>query len=65
MCLEQKHKPRSKNTKLKSKNHKPRNANTNPATDFPCQPNTKAINTNPTTDFSCQPNTNPTSVKNC
>ena len=50
MCLEQKHKPRSKNTKLKSKNHKPRNANTNPATDFPCQPNTKATNTNPATD---------------
>ena len=24
VCLEQEHKPRSKNTKLKSKNHKPR-----------------------------------------
>ena len=50
MCLEQKqqeHKPKSKNTKLKSKNHKPRNTNTNPATDLPCQPNTKATNTNP------------------
>ena len=46
MCLEQKHKPRSKNTKLKSKNHKPRNTNTNinPATYIPCQPNTKKKN---------------------
>ena len=54
MCLKQEHKPRSKNTKLKSKNHKPRNTNTNtnPATDLPGQPNT-----NPATDFSCQPNT--------
>ena len=48
MCLEQEHKPRSKNTKLKSKNHKPRNTNTNPnpATYIPCQPNTKTTNTN-------------------
>ena len=47
MCLDQEHKPRSKNTKLKSKNHKPRNTNTNPATYIPCQPNTKTTNTNP------------------
>ena len=50
MCFEQElqeYKPRSKNTKLKSKNHKPRNTNTNPATDLPCQPNTKATITNP------------------
>ena len=46
MCFEQKHKPRSKNTKLKFKNHKPRNTNINPATFIPCQPNTKTINTN-------------------
>ena len=49
MCLEQEqqdHKPRSYNTKLKTKNHKPRNTNTNPAIDLPCQPNTKATNTN-------------------
>ena len=48
MCLEQEHKSRSKNTKLKSKNHKPRNTNTNinPATYIPCQPNTKTINPN-------------------
>ena len=41
--------PRSKNTKLKSKNHKPRNTNTNtnPATYIPCQPNIKTTNTNP------------------
>ena len=64
MCFEQEHKPRSKNTKLKSKNHKPRNINTNPATDLPGQPNTKATNTNPATDFSCQPNTNPNISKN-
>ena len=60
MCLEQKqqeHKPRYMNTKLKSKSHKPKNTNTNPATDLPCQPNTKATNTNLATDFSCQPNT--------
>ena len=44
MCLEQEHKPKSKNTKLKSRNHKPRN--TNPATDLPCQPNT-----NPATEL--------------
>ena len=49
MCLEQEHKPKSKNTKLKSRNHKPRN--TNPATDLPCQPNTKATNTNPATEL--------------
>ena len=50
MCLEQKqqeHKPRYMNTKLKSKSHKPKNTNTNPATDLPCQPNTKATSTNP------------------
>ena len=72
MCFEQeqeKHKPRYKNTELKSKNHKPKNTNTNPATDLPCQLNTKATNTNLATDFSCQPNTkttntNPTSVRN-
>ena len=62
MCLEQEYKPISKNTKLKFKNHKPRNINTNPATDLPCQPNTKATNTNPTTDFSCQPNTKTTNI---
>ena len=69
MCLEQEQqeqKPRSKNTKLKSKNHKLRNTI---ATDLSCQPNTKATNTNPTTYFSCQPNTkttntNPTSIRN-
>ena len=57
MCLEQEYKPRSRNTKLKSKNHKPKNTNTNPATNLPFQPNTKATNTNPAIDFSCQPNT--------
>ena len=60
MCLEeeqQEHKPRSNNTKLKSKNHKPRNANTNPATDLPCQPSTKATNTDP--KISKNTNTNP------
>ena len=62
MCLEQEHKPRSKNTKLKSKNHKPINTITNPATDLPSQPNKKATNTNPTIDFSCQPNTKTTST---
>ena len=65
MCLEQKqqeHKPRYMNTKLKSKSHKPRNTNTNPATDLPCQPNTKATNTNLATNFSCQPNTKATST---
>ena len=45
MCLEQEHKPKSKNTKLKSKNHKPKNINL--ATYIPCQPNTKTTNTNP------------------
>ena len=62
MCLEQEHRPRSKNTKLK--NHKPRNrnTNTNPATDLLGQPNTKATNTNPTTNFSCQPNTKTTNT---
>ena len=48
MYLEQEQKPRSKNTKLKSKNHKSRNINTNPATDLPGQPST-----NPVIDFSC------------
>ena len=65
MCLEQKqqeHKPRYMNTKLKYKSHKPRNTNTNPATDLPCQPNTKATNTNLATNFSCQPNTKATST---
>ena len=57
MCLEQEHKPRSKNIKLKSKNHKPRDTNTNPATDLLDQPNT-----NPATDFSCQPNTKTTNT---
>ena len=60
MCLEeeqQEHKPRSNNTKLKSKNHKPRNTNTNPAIDLPCQPNTKATNTN--LNISKNTNTNP------
>ena len=47
MCLEQEHKPRSKNTKLKSKNHKPRNINTNPTTYIPYKPNTKRTNPNP------------------
>ena len=50
MCLEeeqQEHKPRSNNTKLKSKNHKPRKTNTNPAIDLPCQPNTKATTHKP------------------
>ena len=37
MCLEQEHKSKSKNTKLKFKNHKPRNTNTNLATDQPNQ----------------------------
>ena len=46
MYLEQEHRPRSKNTKLESKNHKPRNTNTNPATYIPCQPNTETTNTN-------------------
>ena len=69
MCLEQEHRPRSKNTKLKSKNHKLSNINTNSAINLHCQPNTKATNTNPTTDFSCQPdtkttNTNPNINKN-
>ena len=32
---------------ISSKN---KNTNTNPATDLPCQPNTKATNTNPATD---------------
>ena len=49
-------------TQLKFKNHKPRNTNTNPATDLPSQPNTKATNTNPATDFSCQPNTKTTNT---
>ena len=62
MCLEQEHKPRSKNTKLKSKNHKLGNTNTNPVTNLPGQPNTKATNTNPATDFSCQPNTKTTNT---
>ena len=57
MCLEQEHKPRSKNIKLKSKNQKPRDTNTNPATDLLDQPNT-----NPATDFSCQPNTKTTNT---
>ena len=52
------------NTKLKLESHKPKNTNTNtnPATDLPCQPNTKATNTNPAIDFSCQPNTKATST---
>ena len=52
MCLQeeqQEHKPRSNNTKLKSKNHKPRNTNTNTTIDLPCHPNTKATNINPVT----------------
>ena len=64
MYLEQKHRPRSKNTKLKFKNHKPRNRNTktNPATDLLGQPNTKETNINPATNFSCQPNTKTTNT---
>ena len=62
MCLEQKHGSRSKNIKLKSKNHKPGNTNTNPATDLPGQPNTKATNTNLATNFSYQPNTKTTNT---
>ena len=62
MYLEQEHRTRSKNTKLKSKNHKPRNTNTNPVTDLLGQPNTKATNTNPVIDFSCQPNTKTTNT---
>ena len=60
MCFEQElqeYKPRSKNTKLKSKNHKPRNTNTNPAIDLRCQPNTKATNINP--NICKNTNTNP------
>ena len=52
MYLEQEHRPRSKNTKLESKNHKPRNTNTNPATYISCQPNTKTTNTNPNPNIS-------------
>ena len=57
MCLEQEqweHKPRFKNTKLKSKNHKPGNTNTNPAINLPYQPNRKATNTNPTKNTQTQ-----------
>ena len=64
MCLQQEHKPKSNNTKLKSKNHKPRNinTNTNPATYIPCQPITKTTNTNPATYIPCQPNTKKTNT---
>ena len=44
---------------ISSKN---KNTNTNPATDLPCQPNTKATHTNLATDFSSQPNTKTTNT---
>ena len=55
------------NTKIQTRTDSSKNTNTNPATNFPCQPSTKTTNTNPnigkntntnpTTDLSSQPNT--------
>ena len=60
------------NTKIQTRTDSSKNTNTNPATNFPCQPSTKTTNTNPnigkntntnpTTDLSSQPNTKTTNT---